>query len=200
MYLFTTLSYWKIHFQFMKLKIVDLLVLIFKISLSLLHCIHIKMASYTESTCNFQWHGVGGPIMMRGTSIAMHANNVLQTPCNLLFPQTHCQVRVLSPGSWLHIQHSYMNTHEHSWTLRSSHTLFTATPPRISAGSTVYCQHLIMRVQVITVQSSPLVNAWAIGSSPLTPPPPPPPPPSVSSDHPSAGAYPSETWLLVEQF
>ena len=51
--------------------------------------------------------------MMRGTSIAMHANNVLQTPCNLLFPQTHCQVRVLSPGSWLHIQHSYMNTHEH---------------------------------------------------------------------------------------
>ena len=36
--------------------------------------------------------------------------------------------------------------------------LFTATPPRISAGSTVYCQHLIMRIQVITVQSSSLVT------------------------------------------
>ena len=39
--------------------------------------------------------------------------------------------------------------------------LFTATPPRISAGSTVYCQHLIMRIQVITVQSSSLIlYAW----------------------------------------
>jgi len=78
------------------------------------------MASYTESICNFQRQGVGGPVpapadMMRGPSIAMHATNVLQTPCNLLFLQTHCQVRVLSPGSWLHIQHSCRHLRSHTY-------------------------------------------------------------------------------------